>query len=81
MACVRMYRGSWVVDYRDAQGKRHIESAGVPGNTRPGNPGRDLSIGAATQRIGTLRAWRQHGPFVTVHLWKFSLTFPLHLLS
>lgn len=26
MACVRMYRGSWVVDYRDAAGRRHIES-------------------------------------------------------
>jgi integrase len=26
MACVRMYRGSWVVDYRDADGKRHIEA-------------------------------------------------------
>jgi len=25
MACVRMYRGSWVVDYRDADGKRHME--------------------------------------------------------
>ena len=26
MACVRKYRGSWVVDYRDADGKRHIEA-------------------------------------------------------
>src|SRR6266496_4761689 len=26
MACVRKYRGSWVVDYRDANGKRHIEA-------------------------------------------------------
>ena len=26
MACVRMYRGSWVVDYRDAAGKRYIQA-------------------------------------------------------
>ena len=26
MACVRKYRGHWVVDYRDANGRRRIES-------------------------------------------------------
>jgi hypothetical protein len=27
MACVRKYRGSWVVDWRDPTGKRFIEAA------------------------------------------------------
>ena len=27
MACVRKYRGSWVVDWRDPSGKRFIETA------------------------------------------------------
>ena len=27
MACVRKYRGSWVVDWRDPSGKRYIQAA------------------------------------------------------
>lgn len=34
MACVRKYRGSWVVDWRDPSGKRHIET--VEGNRDAG---------------------------------------------
>ncbi len=29
MACVRKHRGKWVIDYRDATGKRHVEVSGT----------------------------------------------------
>jgi hypothetical protein len=46
MACVRKYRGSWVVDWRDPAGKRYIEA----------HPGKD----AAERRLAdVIRSGKQ----------------------